>query len=254
MNTRSKILNISTYRALSELRSEGTRTYAGYLWWIFSPLMTLMVYFVAFKYILNRGTENFVVFLFTGIVLYRFFASTVTRGSESIQSGKSLMQLVYLHKSIFPLTVVIVNLFKFMITFILLMVTCWCFGLMPSWAYLSLPLLIALLALLITGVTMFCAAIMPFIPDFKMILETIIRLLLFLSGVFFDLSTLPANLQQWLRWNPLAAIIEQFRAVLMHGRWPNPTQLIIPLLMSLSMIAIGWLLIQRLDRRYAKMS
>ena len=66
--------NIIIYRAIAELKSEGTRTYAGYLWWILEPLMSLAVYYVAFKYIFNRATNNFAIFLFIGIVLYRFFA------------------------------------------------------------------------------------------------------------------------------------------------------------------------------------
>jgi lipopolysaccharide transport system permease protein len=254
MNTRSKILNISTYRALSELRSEGTRTYAGYLWWILSPLMSLAVYYVAFEYILKRGTDNFAVFLFSGIVIYRFFASTVTRGAASIHSGKGLMQLVYLHKSIFPLTVVIVNLFKFLITLLLLIIVCWIFGLPPSWAYLSLPLLIILMTMLVTGVAMVCAAITPFIPDFKMILETVIHLLIFLSGVFFEVSRLPPRMQQIIRWNPLASLIEQFRAVLLHGRWPNLPHLMPAVLISLATIALGGFMLHRFNRRYAKMS
>ncbi|MBT3199909.1 MAG: ABC transporter permease [Phycisphaerales bacterium] len=254
MNTRSKILNISVYRALSELRSEGARTYAGYLWWILAPLMSLAVYYVAFKYILNRGTENFAVFLFSGIVVYRFFANTVTRGSESILGGKGLMQLVYLHKSIFPLTVVLVNLFKFIITLLLLMVACWAFGLRPAWAYLSLPLLLVSTTLLVAGAAMFCAAIMPFIPDFKMILSTIVHLLIFLSGVFFDVSRLSAKMQMIIRWNPLATLIEQFRLVLLHGRWPNLAHLAQATLTSMIMLVIGWLLIQHFDRRYAKIS
>jgi lipopolysaccharide transport system permease protein len=254
MHTKSQVLNISIYRALSELRSEGTRTYAGYLWWILSPLMSLAVFYVAFEYILDRGTDNFVVFLFSGIVIYRFFAGTVTRGATSILDGQGLMQLVYLHKSIFPLTVVIVNLVKFLITLVLAVVVCWCFGLGPSWSYLGLPLLLVLLVALVSGTTMLCAAITPFIPDFKMVLETIVHLLMFLSGVFFDVSKLPAQMQQIIRWNPLASLIEQFRAVLMHGRWPDPVLLAPAMLVSAAMILIGGLLLHHFNRRYAKMS
>ena len=133
----SKYVNILIYRSAAELRSEGTRTYIGYLWWILEPLMSLVVYYVAFEYFLHRGTENFALFLFIGIIIYRFFAGTVTRSAGSIISGQGLMQLVYLHKSIFPLTVVLVNLAKFLITFLLAVFVCWLYGMAPTWACIT---------------------------------------------------------------------------------------------------------------------
>ena len=246
--------NIILYRAFAELKSEGTRTYAGYLWWIFDPLMSLLIYYVAFKYIFHRSTENFAIFLFIGIVVYRFFAGTVTRSASSIHSSKGLMQLVYIHKSIFPLSVVIVNLVKFIVTFILVLIVTWLAGIAPTWALLGLPILIIVELIFIIGSSMICAAITPFFPDFQIVLGTILHLLIFLSGVFFDVSKLSPKIQMIIRLNPIAVIIEQCRVIILNGQFPNLLHLLPTLGISLLFFYIGWIIIHRYNRYFPKIS
>jgi lipopolysaccharide transport system permease protein len=249
-----KFWDILIYRSAAELRSEGTRTYAGYLWWIFEPLMSLAVYYIAFKYIFHRDTENFAVFLFSGIVVYRFFAGTVTRSAMSITRSHALMQQVYMHKSIFPISVVIVNLVKFCVTLMLVFIAVWVVGIPPTVSYLALPVLGLLIVLVTAGVSMICAAITPFFPDFQLILGTLMHLLIFLSGVFHDVSKLSPQLQGLLRLNPLAAIIEQFRMIMLYGQWPDWPLLIPAFLQGIIFVLIGWLLIHKFNKYFPKIS
>lgn len=250
----SKFINLITFRAIAELKSEATRTYAGYLWWILEPLMSLAVYFVAFKYILHNAADNFIVFLFSGIVIYRFFSGTVTRSATSILSSHGLMQLVYIHKSIFPLSIVLVNLVKFIVTLLLVVAAVWLSGMTPSWSYLSLPLLILLQILFTSGCAMICAAITPFFPDFQLILGTIMHLLIFLSGVFYDVSKLSVKMQDILRLNPMAAMIEQYREILLYGAWPNFQHLIPAMFETLILLSGGVFLVHVLNRHFPKLS
>ncbi len=245
-------INLILYRSVSELRSEGSRTYISYLWWIIEPLMSLAVYYVAFKYIFHRQTEYFALFLFIGVVNYRFFSGTVTRSSTSITSGKGLMQLVYVHKSIFPLTVVAVNLIKFCITLLLVVAAVWLSGLVPSWPYLMLPVLIGLLLLFTAGVSMICAAITPFFPDFQVILNTLMHLLVFVSGVFFDVRQMPDPVRSMMLLNPLTVFNEQFRAVLLYRQWPDASSFWPGLIAGVVCLAVGGFLIHTFNRHFPK--
>ncbi len=249
----SKFINIVTFHALAELRSEATRTYAGYLWWILEPLLSLAVYYVAFKYIFHRETENFAIFLFSGIIVYRFFSGTVTRSATSISGNQGLMQLVYIHKSIFPISVLLVNLVKFLVTVLLVMVIVWLCGIAPSYSYIALPVLIFVEMLFIAGVSMICAAITPFFPDFKLILNTLMQLLIFLSGVFYDTSTLSPRLRNIINLNPVAVLVEQFRGILLNGKWPVFQPLGFAFFESIIFIAIGWFLIHKYNRYFPKL-
>jgi len=250
----SKFLNLVVYRSFAELKSEGTRTYAGYLWWILDPLMSLGVYYVAFKYIFHRTTENFAIFLFTGLVIYRFFSQTVARSAGSILGGKGLMNRVYIHKSIFPLSVIMVNLVKFLVTLVLLVFVIWLAGIAPTWAYLAMPVLILMQLLITAGIAMICAAITPFFPDFQLILSTFLHLLIFLSGVFYDISNLSPKMQSIIQLNPLAVLIQGYRAIMLHGQWPHLETLGPALAESILALTVGWLLIHKFNRYYPKIS
>lgn len=216
--------------------------------------MSLAVYYVAFKYIFHSKTENFIIFLFSGIVVYRYFAGTVTRSATSISSSHGLMQLVYIHKSVFPISVVIVNLVKFLVTLLLVLVVVWLYGIAPSWSYIAILFLIFLQTLLTAGCSMICAAITPFFPDFQLILGTIMHLLIFLSGVFYDISQLPTRAQYLLRLNPVAAIIEQYRVILLHRTWPDLKPLIPAIIASVLLLFIGGYLIHLFNRHFPKLS
>jgi lipopolysaccharide transport system permease protein len=250
----SQFSNLVWYRATAELKSEGTRTYAGYLWWILEPSLTLVVYYIAFNYIYKSPPQNFLVFLFSGIVIYRFFSGTVSRSANSIAEGQGLMQLVYVHKSIFPLSVVLVNLVKFIVTMILVLSVIWLRGIKPTWAYAAIPVLVLLQLLLTSGVAMICAAVTPFFPDFNLILGTFLNLLIYLSGVFYDVSRLSPKMQTLIRYNPLASIIEQYRMILLHGQWPEIRPLVPAMWECAVLLIIGALLIHRFDRYFPKIS
>ena len=209
---------------------------------------------MSFKYIFHRTTENFAIFLFTGLVIYRFFSGTVTRCSGSILGGRSLMQLVYVHKGLFPISVVMVNLVKFIVTLLLVIIVTWVAGIAPTWSYLALPLLIFLQLLVTAGVSMICAAITPFFPDLQLILGTIMHLLIFLSGVFYDISSLSTKTQSLIRLNPMAALIEQYRMILLHGQWPNLEVLIPTLVEGGTFFVLGWYLVHKFNRHYPKIS
>ena len=194
------------------------------------------------------------VFLFSGIVIYRFFSGTLTRSAASICGGQGLMQLVYVHKSLFPLSVVMVNLVKFLITLLLVVVVIWLSGIPPTWTYLALPLVVVLELLVIAGLAMICAAITPFFPDFQLLLNTMLHLLIFLSGVFYDIGKMSDKAQFIIRLNPIAVIIEQTRAIVLHSQWPNLATLWPPLAQGLVFLVIGWLLIHKFNRYYPKLS
>jgi ABC-type polysaccharide/polyol phosphate export permease len=216
--------------------------------------MSLAVYYVAFKFIFHRDTENFALFLFSGIVIYRFFSGSVMRAASSISSNKGLMQLVYIHKSIFPLSAVSVNLIKFLVTLLLVVIVTSFVGIYPSSAYFALPALIMLQVLLTAGVSMICAAITPFFPDFQLILTTIMHLLIFLSGVFYDVKKLSPNMQNLIRLNPVAAIIEQTRSIILYGQWPDLKMLSPALGVSILLLIIGGFLVNKYDRDFPKLS
>ena len=213
--------------------------------------MYMGVFYAVFVHLFHRGDENYVIFLLTGLVVWKWFATTLTVGSNSLMANAGLMNQVYLPKIVFPLTVTAVNTIKFLIILIFLL-----FVLLvsqkASWSWSFLPCIVLIQLLLIVAVTSLCSAIMPFFPDFKMILDNILMMFLFISGIFFDISTLSEHAQKLLYINPMAVLISMYRKVLLYGEVPDWGKLLFVILFSLPVfIAANWLH-HRYDRIYPK--
>lgn len=247
-------LHVVWYRAIAELRAEATRTYAGYLWWIIQPLLMFGVYYIAFRFVLQTREENFALFLFTGIIIWQWFSVTVQRCSGSLIASRGLMLQVNLHKSVFPFSILMVNSVKFLVTLVILVIVLMGSGIEPGSAWLALPALLLVELIVIAGFGCFSAMISPFVPDFQHILATMLQLAFFVSGIIYDLSVLPEKYQRVLEWNPMSIVISQTRRVLMDNQAPQAGELVMPLVISISLLAISLALIHRFDKLYPKLS
>ncbi|RMH21258.1 MAG: ABC transporter permease [Acidobacteria bacterium] len=247
-------MGLAIFKTYADLRAESARTYVGFLWWIAEPLLSLGVYYIVFELILDRGTENYVAFLFTGLVPWRWLSTTLVHGSGSILFADNLMQQVYLPKVLFPIVAFLTDTFKFLVVFAVLLVFVRISGFPLGWSYLALPLVLLVQGLLVIGVTLIAAGITPFIPDLRVVLENLVRVWLFLSGIFYDVGALSADAQWYFRLNPMTSVIEAYRHILLDGVWPSFAWLSIVTVLALALCALGALLIHRFDYTYPKLA
>jgi len=234
------------------LMAEARRGYMGMLWWVFEPIMSMSVFYVVFGLIFKRGGEGFVPFLLCGLVLWKWFDACVRQGAGSIQGNRLLIGQVYLSKCIFPAVVVVVNSAKFLIVFILFLVFLLIYGVHPSVAWVWIPLLLLTQLMLIMAASFLVAAVVPFLPDIKILVDNALTLLFFMSGVFFDVSHAPVKFQHYLDMNPVAVLIHSWRQVLLEGVSPDWMAVGTVAVIALLFFAIALLLIKRWDRLYPK--
>jgi lipopolysaccharide transport system permease protein len=239
-------------KAWAGLRAEAARGYLGVMWWVLEPVMYMTVFYIVFVHLFRRGNENFIVFLLTGLIAWKWFNTTISTGSNSILNSSGLMNQVYLPKIIFPLTTIAINTFKFLIVLAIFLVFLQFTPMKPSLAWIFLPILIILQLVLITGITSLLAAIMPFFPDFRFIIDNILMMMLFLSGIFFDVTKLPADVRVYFFLNPMAALIAMYRKILINGTLPNLYHILYVMSLSFIVLFLALWLLRRFDRVYPK--
>ena len=77
--------NLIVHKAWADFRAEAERTYLGVLWWILDPLINMVIFYLVFGVFLKMGTNDFIPFLLTGLVVWRFIEATVVRASNSLR-------------------------------------------------------------------------------------------------------------------------------------------------------------------------
>ena len=244
--------NLILHKAYADFRAEAERTYLGVAWWVLEPLINMTIYYLVFGMFLRQSTDDFVPFLLTGLVVWRFFDATVMRASSSILSNMGLVRQVAFKKIIFPIIAVVVCCYEFVFSLALLLVVFLIYGIMPNAYWLLAPVLLLLLLIFTLGFAIPLAAISPFVPDLLKLVQYSLRMVFYLSAIVYRFEQLPENVQAFLHYNPAVHLVEAFRDVLMYSRMPDWSVLGRITIVSLLLLAGGLYLHERFNLLYAK--
>ena len=239
-------------KANADLVAEARQGYIGILWWVFEPLLYLSVFYFIFLIIFDRGGRDAVSFLLIGLVVWKWFGSSIPKCANSISANVGLIRQIYIPKMLLPGMALVTATLKFLIVFSILILFLQLAGYKASVAWLSLPALMGVQFIFILAVGSALAGIIPFVPDLKLVIDNIMMLLFFLSGVFFDFSGAAPAIKSVLQMNPMLVLIESYRMVLVAGEWPDWPLLFGILFVSLALLGCGWFVLNRYDRVYPK--
>jgi len=241
------------YRALAEIRADASRGFLGVAWWLAEPILYMGVFFVVFGIVFQQRGENYVSFLLCGLVIWKWFESSVKNAASSIKYNMGLVYQVYLPKVVFPIIALITSTLRFSIVFAVFLIFLWINGLHITTAWFSdLPLLLLLQLSLMMGVGMIFAAVIPFVPDIKFLLDNGMMMLFFISGIFFRFESVPEQMRGYFALNPVAILIHNYREVLVSGGQADWLSLLPTMIMALCFLVIGGLQLWKWDKVYAK--
>lgn len=241
------------YRANAEIKRDASRAYLGIMWWIIEPVLYMSVFYLIFGLGLRRGGPDFVVYLLSGLIIWKWFEGSVKSAANSISTSIGLMQQVYLPKLVLPSVVVIVNSYKFIIVFgIFLVFLAGMWRVPPNIYWQYLPLLMFTQLLLVCAFAGLAAALVPIVPDLKYLVDYVLALGFFVSGIFFDIHEMTPEVQHILHYNPMLVMIESYRDVLLYGREPNLGALVNVFGVSVALTGCMLWVHIKLDRYYPR--
>jgi lipopolysaccharide transport system permease protein len=250
---RARWLEILLYQTYCHLRVESERLYIGYLWWVVEVLLEMALLYVLFRGLLGVPTENYLSFLLIGLVSWRWLAQSVIRAAPSILSNQSLAMQVFVPKLVFPLAMLLADAVKFAVGLAMLLVFLRLDGLAPLSSLAALPCVIAVQLVFIVAVALWTAALVPFLRSILVGLDVALRFGMFASGVFFELSRVGEPLGSWLALNPMAILLDAWRAVLMHGSAPDFAPLLVIAACSIAAIAAARAFVARRELVYPRL-
>lgn len=204
----------------------------GMLWSLISPFLMLMVYTLAFGYILRSrwpgtsgSTTDFALILFVGLVVHGFFAECLTRAPQLVLSNPGYVKRVVFPLEILACSMTLTALFHLAMNLVVLLALKWFWHGELFWHTLLLPLVIAPLAILTVAVGWFLSALGVYLRDINQFVGVLATAMLFLSSAIIPLESLPQEYRWVFLANPLTLIIDQAREVVIWGRMPDWTAL-----------------------------
>lgn len=188
----------------------------GLLWSYVKPLMQFLIYFVALGIFLNlqRGTPNYAIYLFAGIVLVNFFTESLGNATRSIVDNRDLIRKIYLPRELFPVATVWVSAAHFLPQLVVLAGACLIAGWTPSVLQLAAAVLAFLLvAVLATGLGLIFSAANVYFRDSENIVEMILMVVTWASPVLYVWTMVKQVMGPWF-WlyqiNPMTVAVEIF--------------------------------------------
>lgn len=231
----------------------------GLTWSFFNPVLMLSVYTFVFSVIFKArwgvGGEDsktqFAVVLFVGMIVHGLFAEVLNRAPSLILSNVNYVKKVVFPLEILPIVNMGAGLFHSMISLCVLLVAFAIFNSYLQWTVVFIPLILFPLAFFTLGLSWLLASLGVFLRDIGQTIGIITTVMMFLSPVFYPVTSLPEEFRPWLMANPLTFIIEQAREVLIWGHTPDWMGLSIYTLVALLVAWIGFALFQKTRKGFA---
>ena len=196
----------------------------GLLWSYVKPLVQFLIYFVALGIFLNlqRGTPNYAIYLFSGIVLVNFFTESLSNATRSIVDNRDLIRKIYLPRELFPVATVWVSAAHFLPQLLVLVGACLVVGWAPSLLQLAAVVLIfVMVAILGTGLGLLFGAVNVYFRDSENIVDMIVMVVTWASPVLYLWSMVQKVMGDWFwiyQLNPMTVAVEVF-----HWAFWEPT-------------------------------
>ena len=220
----------------------------GFLWTFFNPLFQLVIYSMVFSVILKSGREAYALFLFSALVPWLFFSSSLTAGCTSILAMQDLVRKVYFPRMVLPISCVTGQLVHLLLSLPVVLAACW-IGERPVrlCALVWLPVLIVVEYLLALGLACILACVTVYLRDVEQFTSLALMGWQFLTPVMYDAQQVPEELRWIFRLNPMTPVITGFREVMFYGREPCVESLIWPLGVGMVLVTLGIWMFYRLE-------
>lgn len=194
------------------------QTVLGPIWFFIQPVFTTCMYFLVFGKVANLSTDGLppLLFYIAGVTCWSYFSETLLKTSDTFITNANIFGKVYFPRLVIPISIVLSNLIRFFIQFILFLAV-WAYyyfqgsNIHLTWAMALLPFIILLMVLLSLGLGIIFSSLTTKYRDLRFLLAFGIQLLMFATPIVYPLSLASEKYRWLLIANPFTAIIETFR-------------------------------------------
>jgi lipopolysaccharide transport system permease protein len=206
------------YLTLRDIKLRYKQTILGVGWSLFQPLATMAVFVLFLGNIggLDKGIENYTLFVLCAVLPWTFFSNSMLNAGNSLLANERLVTKAYFPRVLMPAANVGAALFDFLIASLMLVAMLAWYRVTPTWQVLVAPLAVALIVIAATGVGVLLSALVVAQRDFKYLLSFGTQVWMFATPcIYFSHETVGPNGRAVLPLNPAYGLIANFRAAVL---------------------------------------
>ena len=247
------------YLVRADLKKKGADTLLGNLWWVVDPLLQMAVYVILVTVIRASSQEDYPLFIFTAILPWKWFTSSVGASIQSVTSQERLIKQIHFPKIVLPIAAAgaaVANFAFGLIALGLLLVAFYASRAAPT--LLLIPFIAVVQFTFTLALALVVAAINVFYRDVGNVSRHVLRLWFYLSPALYSTAQIHKLAESSpivghvMSLNPFAVLFESYRSVIYEGAPPDWTGLIRLFAVSLVLVALGTIAFKRLEPAFAK--
>lgn len=237
-----------------ELKILYKRSALGVAWTLINPLLQLVIFSFVFKEILKAGGDipHYQSYAFAGLLIWGWTQSSLFQATGLITENRALIRQPGFPVAILPIVTVTTGLVHFLLALPALLIIMVVEGVGFNLTWLTLPALAILHFILTVSLAYPLAALNVKFRDTKHTLGVVLQLMFYLLPIFYGMSTVPEKLQWLYRLNPMVALIEAYRDILLRGQLPDWGSLLVLVLSGALFLPIGYRIFKHERARFVE--
>lgn len=238
------------------VQSRYAQAFLGILWIVLLPLSNALVMNIVFAELLRVSTDDvpFIAFLLVGLVPWGLFNQSVAAGTRSILGAMGLVNQIYFPREIIVLSAlgeaIVDATFMFLATIVINAFV----GIYPNPYFLLLPALILIQLIFCLGLMFLVSWLSVLVRDVPQLISVLLQIVFYLCPIIYPITVIPERFRPLIMLNPLATIIEGYRAIIVYNHLPSLFSLLYPLAFGVGLLIFGYRLFKANEDRFADMA
>lgn len=218
---------LSPYKFLFEelvkrdFKQKYKRTILGMAWSVLSPLLMLCVIATIFGYFFGRNTPHYVLYVFSGQVIFNYYTESTNEGMNSLMSNARIFTKINVPKYLFLFSKNVSALINFGIILLIYFAFIWFDGITFTWKFFALLYPIVCLVFINVGIGLVLSALFVFFRDIQYLYRLFTQIVMYGSAIFYNINSLPQHIQNAFYCNPIFVVICYFRSVVINNTIPE---------------------------------
>jgi ABC-2 type transport system permease protein len=256
---RAVVASLYSYRellknlVLKDLKLKYRGSVFGFLWSLLNPLLMIVVYTIAFTFILRIRTEGFVFYMMLGILSWTFFSNSAAMSTGAIIDNAGLLKSVLFPRAILPIGTVLFNFAQYLLTVSVFLPAMMIWYQVPfAVPMLLFPAFLGLQVIFTVGIALILASWTAFFRDVRHLLEVALSALFWATPIVYELRQVPEQFRLLILLSPMSPFVVAYQQVFFYREWPEATVWLMASAYAVGAFVAGVLLFLAVEDRFTE--
>jgi ABC-type polysaccharide/polyol phosphate export permease len=229
------------------------RSFLGVAWTMLNPLGMMLVWTIAFSQFFKSVTlPSYPAYVLSGLLAWTFFSQTTTASMVNLIWGGGLLNRIYIPRVSFALAAQGTGLVNLSLSMVPLLVIMLITGLTIHLSFIFIPVSVLVICAFALGVGLLISTWAVYFPDISEMYQIILVAWMFLTPIMYPEEVLPEAYRQYITMlNPMYHMVKLFRIPTYYGRFPTLEEFLIPFLIALVTLILGWVIFAKKSDEFA---